>query len=229
MASKVSYKQGSKATYLGLLARNPDALYFCTDTHELFRGDDLYSDGLRIVGSYQALPTYAFAADGIIYFCKDTGCGYVLNEARDGWINVIHGVDNKTIVADENGLLRVDVIPISSVAGLEEKLANINNGTVSSGVITSVSDELTVSDSGMLSIRAVEQVKVIGLEDKLASIEKSISGGNVDFRTDETLILKDGILSVNTTNDMEQDNTLPITSAGVFATVGNIEALLKTI
>lgn len=229
MASKVSYKQGSKATYLGLLARNPDALYFCTDTHELFRGDDLYSDGLRIVGSYQALPTYAFAADGIIYFCKDTGCGYVLNEARDGWINVIHGVDNKTIVADENGLLRVDVIPISSVAGLEEKLANINNGTVSSGVITSVSDELTVSDSGMLSIRAVEQVKVIGLEDKLASIEKSISGGNADFRTDETLILKDGILSVNTTDVAEEDNTQPITSAGVHTVVGNIGAILDTI
>jgi hypothetical protein len=55
------------------------------------------------------------------------------------------------------------------------------------------------------------------------------SDGNVDFRTDETLTLKDGVLSVNTTNDMEQDNTLPITSAGVFATVGNIEALLKTI
>lgn len=51
----------------------------------------------------------------------------------------------------------------------------------------------------------------------------------VDFKPDETLILKDGVLSVNTTNKMEQDNTLPITSAGVFATVGNIEALLKTI
>jgi hypothetical protein len=55
------------------------------------------------------------------------------------------------------------------------------------------------------------------------------SGGNVDFQVDETLILKDGILSVNTTNDMEKDNTLPITSAGVYTTVGNIEALLKTI
>lgn len=55
------------------------------------------------------------------------------------------------------------------------------------------------------------------------------SGGGVNFKTDETLTLKDGVLSVNTTNDMEQDNTLPITSAGVFATVGNIEALLKTI
>ena len=42
-------------------------------------------------------------------------------------------------------------------------------------------------------------------------------------------ISDDGVLSVNTTNDMKQDNTLPITSAGVFATVGNIEALLKTI
>ena len=55
------------------------------------------------------------------------------------------------------------------------------------------------------------------------------SGGNVDFKTDETLTLKDGILSVNTTDQMEQDNTLPMTSAGVYATVGNIEALLKTI
>ena len=42
-------------------------------------------------------------------------------------------------------------------------------------------------------------------------------------------IADDGTLSVNTTNEMESDNTLPITSAGVYATVGNIEVLLKTI
>lgn len=51
----------------------------------------------------------------------------------------------------------------------------------------------------------------------------------VQFETDATLKLENGILSVNTTDQMEQDNTLPITSAGVYATVGNIEALLKTI
>lgn len=49
------------------------------------------------------------------------------------------------------------------------------------------------------------------------------------FETNHTLTLEDGILSVNTTDRMEQDNTLPITSAGVHAVVGNIEALLKTI
>lgn len=56
-----------------------------------------------------------------------------------------------------------------------------------------------------------------------------VNTGGVEFKTDETLKLENGILSVNTTDKMEQDNTLPITSAGVYATVGNIEALLKTI
>ena len=58
--------------------------------------------------------------------------------------------------------------------------------------------------------------------------ENPINTG-VQFETDATLTLKDGVLSVNTTDQMEQDNTRPITSAGVYATVGNIEALLKTI
>lgn len=50
-----------------------------------------------------------------------------------------------------------------------------------------------------------------------------------DVKTDETLIVKDGVLRVNTTNDAESDNTLPITSAGVYAQLGNIGALLETI
>lgn len=50
-----------------------------------------------------------------------------------------------------------------------------------------------------------------------------------DFQVGEALKLENGILSVNTTDSVEQDNTLPITSAGVFSAVGNIEALLKTI
>ena len=49
------------------------------------------------------------------------------------------------------------------------------------------------------------------------------------FETDDTLILENGVLSVNTADVVEEDNTKPITSAGVYATVGNIEILLKTI
>lgn len=49
------------------------------------------------------------------------------------------------------------------------------------------------------------------------------------FETDETLKLEDGILSVNTTDKIEAGNILPVTSAAVYVTVGNIEVLLKTI
>ena len=54
-------------------------------------------------------------------------------------------------------------------------------------------------------------------------------GGGTTFETDETLTLKDGVLSVNTANVVEADNTLPVTSAAVQITVGNIDALLQTI
>lgn len=55
--------------------------------------------------------------------------------------------------------------------------------------------------------------------------------GGVSFTTDDTLTLdpETGVLSVNTADKPEADNTLPITSAAVYATVGNIEALLATI
>ena len=44
---------------------------------------------------------------------------------------------------------------------------------------------------------------------------KDGEGGGITFETDETLTLANGILSVNTAKDVEQDNTLPVTSAAV--------------
>lgn len=58
---------------------------------------------------------------------------------------------------------------------------------------------------------------------------KVISGGVQSFRVDETLSFVDGLLSVNTAHEPDPDNTLPITSAAVAATVGNIEILLTKI
>ena len=55
-------------------------------------------------------------------------------------------------------------------------------------------------------------------------------GGLAIYSLDDTLsISPQGKLSVNTAKSIEQDNTLPITSAAVFQTVGNIEVLLSTI
>ena len=46
---------------------------------------------------------------------------------------------------------------------------------------------------------------------------------------DALTITKDGVLSVLRADAVEEDNTLPITSAAVHAEVGNIAVLLSTI
>lgn len=69
--------------------------------------------------------------------------------------------------------------------------------------------------------------------DQTKSMEASVNVDTVyrgiGFTTDETLTLDNGKLSVNTAQEPELDNTLPITAAAVHTTVGNIEIILKTI
>lgn len=43
------------------------------------------------------------------------------------------------------------------------------------------------------------------------------------------VIDENGRMSVDTTNEVDKDNTKPITSAAVDATLGNLDILLKTI
>ena len=63
----------------------------------------------------------------------------------------------------------------------------------------------------------------------VAGKDATIDGYNVLFTDGETLLITDGILSVNRAYSVEADNTLPITSAAVHTEIGNIDALLKTI
>lgn len=62
-----------------------------------------------------------------------------------------------------------------------------------------------------------------------AYVDARIGGTAANFEVDETLNYSNGILSVNTAKNAEQDNTLPITSAAVYTQIGNIEVLLGTI
>lgn len=102
----------------------------------------------------------------------------------------------------------------------------------------SIPDDYVYTETDVLNYHSlvdrINQIEQNGVSDEqIANAVKAYLAENpagVNFEADgTTLILKDGVLSVNTTNEMEQDNTQPITSAGVYATVGNIEALLKTI
>lgn len=130
MAVKVSYKQGTKKTYLGLASRSSSALYFCTDTKELFKGDDLYTDGLRFVQNYSSLPEFSLAADGVIYYVIDEKVCYVLLPERNGWLKLSEEYDGITIGRGTSGLVEVKAVPISKVTGLEDRLAAIEAAAI---------------------------------------------------------------------------------------------------
>lgn len=183
--AKVRYVQGKKASYLALGSYDPLALYFCTDTNELFKGDQPYSDGVRIVLNFASLPAFNVAADGILYFCKENGCGYVLNEERNGWLTAIHGVDNETVGLNDTGLLAVKSVPISSVANLESELQRIEAVALAGGSFATIEkagivkpgSEFAVAADGTLSIASVGIEKITGLADRLSAVEQAVVGG----------------------------------------------------
>lgn len=58
---------------------------------------------------------------------------------------------------------------------------------------------------------------------------ESGSGGGITFEVGDGLKLEKGVLSVDTANKVEEDNTKPVTSAAVFVELGNVEALLANL
>lgn len=125
MTERVRYRYGSKSNYTQLKEYDPFTLYFCIDTKELFKGEDLYSDGVRLVASYDNLPAPAAAANNKLYICEDTGAGYILATDSQAWKQVMAGVDNATIHKNANGQLTVKEIPIASVTGLDQRMTEI--------------------------------------------------------------------------------------------------------
>lgn len=82
--------------------------------------------------------------------------------------------------------------------------------------------KLTVKKQPPTTMNVIEQsVRMSATEAVQVGVQLEIDN--------KTLIFDDGVLRVNTADAVEQDNTLPITSAAVYTTVGNIGAILDTI
>lgn len=55
------------------------------------------------------------------------------------------------------------------------------------------------------------------------------TGAGVEYKAGDNIKIEKNTISVITTNEAEEDNTIPITSGGVYKELGNINALLSTI
>ena len=88
--ANVRFIQTTKEKWLNRDAYDSTALYFCVDTGEMFKGDILFTDGVRIVPTRADLPDCPCAADGILYYVADTKNGYMMSPDRTEWLQTIY-------------------------------------------------------------------------------------------------------------------------------------------
>lgn len=112
----------------------------------------------------------------------------------------------------------------------ENNLYDVLIGKTIYNNVPSVFIGLKINDSVKIKIPQ-NQYSQMYIEGKYNIKIESSGGGTSDFNIGSGLKLDSitNTLSVDTTNNVEQDNTKPITSAGVYTVVGNIDELLKTI
>ena len=124
---------------------------------------------------------------------------------------------------------------LATVAEVGEMIGQIPGGDVTA---ESIKTALGYTPADAEDVRQLSEEKVVKYseqtltEEQKAQARKNIGVDEirpgVEFGTDETLIMENGVLRVNTADEVS-DSTLPITAAAVNVTVGNIEALLETI
>ena len=202
----------------------------------------LYVDQFGRIGNYQV-----FAGLDEVVEVFDYSSAESLSDLRAGGIKRIEelrGNDKIDVSINEGNEVVYDIYDIIAAtdtktgntanATVVQKIVKINNGTISIEYKTGGQTASTITGRNISGSESGGSDSGNG-----SNTGSNTPSGALPIATESTLgavkvgnnlqITEDGTLSVNTTNQMEQDNTLPITSAGVYTTVGNIEVLLKTI
>lgn len=133
------------------------------------------------------------------------------------------------------GLLRVSLEGLSDGGNYRLPTAYMSKPLIvhRAGELIGLTPEEMTPELWEQALSAIGDLSSLDTLDKSSLVaainELARTGGSVAFDLGPTLKLQDGVLDVNTANVAEQDNTLPITSAAVHTTVGNIELLLSRI
>jgi hypothetical protein len=82
----------------------------------------------------------------------------------------------------------------------------------------------------MISVKLIEEsaldVRLENDSEISVDVAEITQTGGQSFKIGDGLKLENNVLSVDTAEVVEKDNTKPVTSAAVYTEIGNIEALL---
>lgn len=120
MAS-VRFIKTTKEKWLNREIYDENALYFCQDTNEIFKGSEVYTDGMRVVPTYDDLPSCPCAADGVVYYITETRNGYTLSPDRTEWLQTIYAPVTDAYVVPESEIYNT-VTTVGAVRDIEKKI-----------------------------------------------------------------------------------------------------------
>ena len=130
--ANVRFVKTTKSKYLSRDTYDPNALYFCEDSSEIFKGDCVYTDGVRVIPTRDALPSFECAADGVVYYITDTKAGFMISPDRTEWLQTIYAP-----VADIDSIPEGEeynvVTTVGAVRDIEKKIYDYIDQEVNAG------------------------------------------------------------------------------------------------
>lgn len=121
MAKNVRFVQTTKIKWLNRETYDESALYFCTDTNEIFKGSSPYTHGMTVVPTYADLPSCPCAADGVVYYVTETRNGYVMAPDRSGWLQTIYAPATDAYTVPESEIYNT-VTTVGAVRDIENAI-----------------------------------------------------------------------------------------------------------
>lgn len=147
--ANVRFIQTTKQKWLNRDTYDPAALYFCIDTGEIFKGSVLFTEGVKIVPTRDALPSFECAADGVVYFIAETKSGFMISPDRTEWLQTIYApITNAYVIPEEE--MYTTVTTVGAVRDIEKKIYERIEEVASGGAtsnLTPVDGSLIIKDN----------------------------------------------------------------------------------
>lgn len=119
--ANVRFIRTTKPKWLARDTYDSTALYFCEDTGEIFKGNILFTEGIKIVDTRDSLPSFECAADGVVYYVADTRAGFMISPTRDAWLQTIYAPVTDVSSIPEGEEYNV-VTTVGAVRDIEKKI-----------------------------------------------------------------------------------------------------------
>lgn len=130
--ANVRFIKTTKDKHINRESYDDNAIYFCQDTQEIYKGALPYTEGIKVIPTYADLPSCPTAADGVVYYVTETRNGYVMAPDRSGWLQTIYAPVANMEDVPEGEEYNV-VATVGAVRDLEEELRTYVDEQVATG------------------------------------------------------------------------------------------------